>query len=354
MVKGKRILKISTLVIFFLCLTFYGLVNAKPFLAPITTAAIFALLMLPLSRKLEKNGMNRNLSSIINTLILFLVSLGFFALFSLQIKNFIQDWPQIQEAMRPKVEQLKTFAFSHTSLKKEDLNSSEGFGLPLLRKGSAGTRAANFFSGFIGFMGTYLLTFIYIFFMLNYRKRFWIFLLSLFPEENKKNVKRTIKESAQIAPAYLIGKLLLMAGLAVVYSIGLGLSGVNNFILVSVIAALFTLIPYIGNIVGLAMAMSFGYLTSGETSVLVGVAITFGVAQTIESYVLQPYIVGDKVDLHPFVIIVIVILGNLVWGTIGMILAIPVMAILTIILLHIPALENFGIFFSKKPQKRNE
>ena len=139
-----------------------------------------------------------------------------------------------------------------------------------------------------------------------------------------------------------------MALLAVVYSIGLGISGVNNYILISLIAALVTLIPYVGNNIGLALAMGFGYLTSGEFSVLVGVAITFTVAQFVESYVLQPYIVGDKVGLHPFIVIVVVVAGSALWGVIGMILAIPLVAIITVVFLHISPLEPFGYLFSKE------
>ena len=105
-----------------------------------------------------------------------------------------------------------------------------------------------------------------------------------------------------------------MLFLAIVYSIGLGFSGVDNFILVSIIAALLILIPELGNIISLAIAMALGYLTTGETSDLIGIIITFSIAQLLESYVLQPFIRKDKVDLHPFFVILVVILGSAVWG----------------------------------------
>ena len=140
---------------------------------------------------------------------------------------------------------------------------------------------------------------------------------------------------------------MLMGLLAVLYSIGLGISGVNNFILVSVIAAVLTLIPYVGNILGFTMAVAFGFLSSGDTSVLIGIALTFTVTQFVESYVLQPFIVGDRVDVHPFFIIVSVIAGNMIWGIIGMILAIPVLGIIVVILYNIEATKPLGILLSK-------
>lgn len=203
----------------------------------------------------------------------------------------------------------------------------------------------------IGFIGTALLTFIYIFFLLNYRRRFRLFLLSLFPEEKKKEVNHVIHQSATVSQQYLVGKLMLMGCLAVLYAIGFGISGVSNFILIALIAALFTLIPYVGNIIGLGLAMGFGYLTSGETGVLVGILITFSVAQFVESYLLEPYVVGDKVDVHPFFVILVVVAGGALWGVIGMILAIPVLAIITIVFLHVSPLHPFGFLFSKEEPK---
>lgn len=349
MKKGAKILIFTTITVLLLYFSFKGLSNAKAFLAPFTTAMILSLVVFPLSRKMERAGMARSWASLLNTFLLLLISLGLMVLISFQIKSFVNDWPQIKNAMQPKVEQLKSFAFDHTPYTKEDLNQTkEGANLPFGDPGNVAQKAYVFFSGFMGFLGTFLLVFIYIFFMLNYRARFRKFILKLFPDEKKQKVEKVIKKSAKIAPEYLVGKLLLMGGLAIVYSIGLGISGVNNFILVSIIAALLTLIPYIGNIIGTAMALVFGYLTTGETSVLIGVIITFSVAQLIENYVLQPYVIGDKVDVHPFWVIVVVIIGNLVWGVLGMILAIPVLAIFTVIFLHVPQLKPFGFLFSKK------
>ena len=268
------------------------------------------------------------------------------ALVSFQIRSFVEDWPQIEKTMDPKIEQVKDFAFKHTPLDQEDIkeakNNSSNMG------SSTSDKVRAFMSGLSGFIANYLLVFVYVFFLLNYRTIFKGFLLRIFPDEKRKKVKTIITKSAKVAPQYLIGKLILMGLLAILYSIGLGISGVNNFILVSVIAAVLTLIPYVGNIIGFTMAVAFGFLTSGDTTVLIGIALTFTVTQFVESYVLQPYVVGDKVDVHPFFVILAVILGNMVWGVIGMILAIPIMGIVTVVLLNIDILKPFGILFSKK------
>jgi len=348
MASGKKILYYSTLSILFLYFVFLGLTKGKPFLAPLTVALILSLLVLPLSIKMERTFINRPAASIINTLLLFLLSLGFLALLSMQVKNLVDDWPRIMETMNPKIDRFKGFLLEHTPISQKDMeSSSEDSSIPFIGIPS-GKKAAGFVSSVMSFMSTYLLTFIYVFFILNYRKHFKKFLLRLFPDNRRDRIQKIISNSARVTHEYLIGKLILIAFLAVFYSIGLGLSGVNNFILVSVLAAVFSIIPYVGNVIGFGMAMVFGYLTSGNPGVLVGISLTFFVGQFVESYIMNPYIVGDKVDLHPFVVILSVIIGNYVWGMIGMIVAIPVLAIINVILLNVEPLQAFGFLISKE------
>ncbi len=329
-----------------------GIAAGQAFLAPVVTAIILALIILPLSRKMEGRIFGRSFSSFVSTLIIFIFSLLFFAVCSLQIKNFVNDWSSIKETMAPEVEEFKTFLFEHTPMNKESLESRYPEGtIPFLEKPlNEGARALSFLRQVMNFLGVYLLTFIYIFFILNYRKHFKDFLLLLFPDRKKHRIEEILNKSAAVVQDYLLGRLILMAILAVLYSIGLGLSGVENYILVAIIASILTLIPWIGNIIGMAMAMAFGYLTSGDVSVLWGIIITFTVSQFLESYILQPYIVGDKVGLHPFFVILFVILGGAVWGLMGMVLSIPVMAIVTIVFQNIHPLNPLGFLFGKETE----
>lgn len=349
MVTGKKILYYATLSILLFYFLVLGLIEAKSFLAPFSVAGVLALLVLPLNRKMERSILNRPWASFVNTLLLFLLSLGFFALLSMQVKNVIDDWPQIKETMEPKVEKMKTFVLEHTPVSEKNLQETQSDGFSFLGNGSsAGRKAASFFNRTLQFFGTYLLTFIYIFFLLNYRRHFKNFLLKLFPDRERDHIQKVITDSARITQNYLLGKILLIGFLSIFYSIGLGISGVNNFILVSVLAALFSIVPYIGNIVGFGMAMVFGYLTSGDPTIIIGITLTFFIGQFVESYIMNPYVVGDKVDLHPFVTILVVVIGNLVWGLIGMILAIPLLAMVNIVFLNVRPLKPFGYLLSKE------
>ncbi len=291
----------------------------------------------------------RGLASFISTLLGPDFFSTFLSLCSMQIQNFFNDWPAIKEAMAPEVEEFKSFLFEHTPLNKNSLQEYYPSGsIPFIGDeiGEA-AKALSFLRSSLNFMGAYLITFIYTFFLLFYRNHFKVFLLSYFEEQKRKEAAKVLERSANTVQDYLIGRLILMAILAVLYTVGLGFSGVDNFLLVGVIAAILTLIPWIGNIIGFAMAMVFGYLTSGDISVLWGIVITFTVSQFFESYVLQPYVVGDKVGLHPFFVILFVMLGGAIWGLVGMVLAIPVMAMLTVILKNVESLKQLGFLFSK-------
>lgn len=326
-----------------------GLSKAQAVLAPLLTAIILALIVLPLSKKMESWIIKRNFASLISTLLIFLFSILFLSLCSLQIKSFVNQWPSIKETMAPEIEQLKTFLFDHTALDKEALRKRYPPGsIPLIGEPlNEGAQARHFLQSVFSFLGSYLLTFIYIFFILNYRRHFKKFLLKLLPDNRKTQIEEVLTKSADVVQKYLIGRLILMGILAVFYAVGLGLSGVENYILIGIIASLLTIIPWIGNIIGLAMAMAFGYLTSGDLNILWGIILTFTVSQFLESYVLQPYIVGDKVGLHPFFVILFVMIGGAVWGLIGMVLAIPVMAIFTVVFQSVDPLKPFGFLFGK-------
>lgn len=162
--KGEKILIFSVATIVGAYFFFLGLFKAITFLAPFLTAVILSLVVLPLSKKLENKIVKRSYSSLVKTFFLFLLSLAFLGLISFQVRSLVGDWPKIQETMKPKVEQLKTFVFDHTPMNKSDMRESDEKGSGFSFSGSIsnrGQKAFNFFMKSVGYMGTYLLTLIY-------------------------------------------------------------------------------------------------------------------------------------------------------------------------------------------------
>lgn len=348
--KKTNLLFNFTLLILATYFLFLGLFQSQTFFKPLVSAAILALLMIPVSNKLEGWKIKRIFSSLINTLFLFLLSLGFFALISFQVKGFIEDWDKVMETVTPQLERFEKYILNRTPLEKDQLEEyKDEQNISKIGGGEgSGQTAWTVVNQAFGFLGDYLLTFIYIFFLLNYRRRFKEFILRLFPPPQREEVAEVVDKTAKVAQQYLFGKFLLILFLAVLYSIGLGISGLSNFIFISIFAAVLSLIPYFGNMIGFGLAMVLGMASGGDSGTLIGIVIVFGMVQFIESYVLEPYIVGDQVDIHPFFIIVSVIVGNLVWGVMGMILAVPVVGIINVVFRNVDRLKVFGFLLSNK------
>lgn len=345
--QGKKILFAASALIVGAYFLFAGLVHAKPLLASFVMAVILAMLMLPVANKLEGWGVNRILSSLLNTLFLFLISLGFMALVSLQVHQFVSDWDKAEQKIMPQIEKLEKYIYDKTPINKADVKKQQ--------KESAsgmGKQVASFAGGLYNFTGDYLLTLIYIFFLLNYRAKFRKFFLKLFPEDKQETVDKVLYGSAKITQGYLWGKFLLMIFIAVLYAIGMGISGVDNFIIISLLAALLSFIPFVGNIIGFFIAIGLGFVASGDTNALLGIVITFAAVQFIETYFFEPYVVGDNVNLDPLMTILIVVVGSLTWGVVGMILSVPILGIVNVICSHVPPLKPYSYLLSNNKDGR--
>src|SRR5690606_21542721 len=145
---------------------FIGLIEAKTFLAPLVTAIILALLMIPVSNKVESWGASRGISSLISTIIIMIVSLAITLLVYFQIKSFVNDWETIEEAMGPKIEQIENYFLEETDLEQIDIDDykEKGNFSSMLSSPNSGKTVFEIVGTVIGFMTSIILMFVYIFF----------------------------------------------------------------------------------------------------------------------------------------------------------------------------------------------
>lgn len=338
------------LLLFFLI--FGGLYLASDFLIPLVLAGILAMLMSPLCIKLEGMGFHKALASFLCILLLILVFAGIGTLLSTQVASFAEDLPQIEKQVNKQLRSVQrffqeTFGISPEEQKKvvEDGSSSESGGLSSI--------VLNFINSFTGVMVNSLLVLVYMFLLLYYRSRFPKFILKIVSEDQKERAQRIIQESSQVAQKYLIGRGILIVILTVLYSTGLTIVGLNNAIFLSTIAALLSIIPYIGNIIGFFLLMLMALAQGEGTQMYLSIFIIFSLVQFIESYVLEPLIVGAEVDIHPFFTVVIIIVGEQIWGVAGMILAIPMLAVVKIIFSHINFMSPYAYLIGDTRDKKS-
>ena len=154
--------------------------------------------------------------------------------------------------------------------------------------------------------------------------------------------RRVEQQSSQIAQevdmvlgAFFKGQVLVMLCLAVLYFVGLSLVGLEFALLISIIAGLVSFVPYLGLIIGLILACSASLLQLHDASGISLVLLVFTVVQVLESVVLSPILVGDKIGLHPVAVIFAVMAGGQLFGFTGILLALPVAAVLLVLLNHV-------------------
>src|SRR5690606_16822040 len=149
---------------------------------------------------------------------------------------------------------------------------------------------------------------------------------------------------------YLVGLITVMGIVAVLNTIGLIVMGISYAWFFGILAALLMLIPYIGIAIGSILPALFAIATKDSAWYAIGVIIWFQVVQFLEANLITPNIVGSKVSINPLMSIVGLLLGGMLFGLAGLILALPLIAITKVILDSIPSLSHFG-FLIGEPDK---
>ncbi|WP_455204523.1 AI-2E family transporter [Kaarinaea lacus] len=156
----------------------------------------------------------------------------------------------------------------------------------------------------------------------------------LLPRKNEATISLLARESDEVLGAFLRGQLLVMVCLGSVYSIGLWIVGLDLALLIGMIAGLVSFVPYLGFIVGIVLAGVATIMQFQDAFYLLPVLAVFGVGQALEGMVLTPLLVGDKIGLHPVAVIFAVMAGGQLFGFVGILLALPVAAVVMVLLRH--------------------
>lgn len=153
---------------------------------------------------------------------------------------------------------------------------------------------------------------------------------ALIPDSQRATVVSLAKETDEMLGAFLRGQLLVMFSLSIIYSIGLSIVGVKYAIAIGVVSGLVSFVPYLGLVFGMVLAGLTVALEPNPIWLLVGVVVVFTVAQLIEGTFLTPKLVGDRIGLHPVIVIFAVAAGGQLFGFFGILLALPAAAALSV------------------------
>ncbi|MCK5386280.1 MAG: AI-2E family transporter [Gammaproteobacteria bacterium] len=312
-----------------------------PILMPFLSAAVLAYIADPLTDKLEKK-MSRTLA----------VSVVFFTLSLVAVLFLLIVLPLLEKQIVVLAEKLPLYIdraqnYLLPLLKEQFGLDIATFDLNMLKQSlsdywkTAGGIAANVLSsishsGLIlaGWIANFLLMLVVTFYLLRDWDSLVTKIHALIPRKNEKTIVVLVKESDEVLGAFFRGQMLVMFALSIVYTIGLMFVGLDTALLIGGLSGMVSFVPYLGFIVGIVVASVAALMQFQEITPLFYIAIVFFTGQMLEGMLLTPWLVGDKIGLHPVAVIFAVLAGGQLFGFVGILLALPVAAVIAVVLRH--------------------
>ncbi len=171
------------------------------------------------------------------------------------------------------------------------------------------------------------------------------------PQTSSAKVQVLATECDSVLSGFFRGQLMVMIALAVIYSVGLSLLGLKGSLAIGVVAGLFSVVPYLGTVIGLligVLAALYQFQDVLHPSLVLAV---FLVGQLSEGMLLTPWLVGDRIGLHPVAVIFALMAGGQLFGFVGILIALPVVAVLVVAVRHL-LLDR--LTFEPRPGVENE
>jgi predicted PurR-regulated permease PerM len=171
-----------------------------------------------------------------------------------------------------------------------------------------------------------------LFFMLHDWTRMVRLCVELVPPRLRSRFDGFMLDCDTVLGEYLRGQLLVMLALAVFYAVGLSLFGLDLAFPIGVFTGLAVFVPYLGFGLGLVLALLAGLLQFSPGHALLMVTVVYGLGQLVESFVLTPRLVGERIGLHPLAVILALMAFGQLLGFVGVLIALPASAVLLVAL----------------------
>lgn len=338
---------IKKLLLLFLIIV--GLVYAKVFLMPLTIGGILATSFLPFCHWLESKKMPKGTAVFICFLLLLLIITTLTFLLGWKVAELTNDVTLLKQKVIYTFTNTQEYIFSHLGISaKEQLEILKS------EQPSYSSIVQMVAWSLTNILTILVLVLVYFLFLLYYRSHLKNFLLKLSALSQRPEMEQIIHSATNVSQQYLLGLSKMIFCLWIMYGIGFNIIGVENALFFAILCGLLEIVPFVGNITGTALTVLVSALHGAEFSVLIGIVITYAIVQFIQGWVLEPLILGPQVKINPLFTILALVLGELLWGISGIILAIPITAIFKIICDHIEPLKPYGFLIGEIKTEKNE
>lgn len=334
--------RVNRLIFFWLgvILTVYLIHRLSSVLIPFLVAFGLAYLGNPLVLKIESKRISRVWAVSIVFVGLFLLLLLILLVVIPQIINqilvFLDKIPTyylwLQDNIFPRLEHY--LSLESLEMNKASIQRALSKSLNIL--GEITSRLAPSISGLVLSLVGFIASLVLIPMITFYLMRDWMTITekmeTLIPRSIFPQTMDFLHEANFMLSSFLRGQLTVMFCLACIYGIGLSLIGVEYSLVIGLIAGLISFIPYFGATSGVIMGLLVAWFQYGTLTHLILVGVVFGIGQLMESFVLTPILIGDKLGMHPIAVVFALMVGGSLFGFVGILLALPVCAVLMVAL----------------------
>ena len=342
---------VPTIVLLFLLLKFLYVFFSLA-LIPILASFALAYMLNPLVMALAKGGFSRPLATICTLLLVMLATLALLKFvipdlmeqgMAVSQKLLLAFTPENAEQQRLLLRQYSPVLDRLIGGRIEQLlrNPVEAMGSPALW---AVGGLSGFFATAIASLDLLLVPFFVYYILIDFaawrtQLEDWI------PPRFRDTFRRLFDEVGRILAAYVRGQLLISLIMVGLYGVGFAIFDVPAWAGIAVLAGLLNIVPYVGTGLGLTFALAFTLSDGGLSWRLAGVASVFAVVQLLESYLLTPRIIGTRLSLHPMAVFLGLLIGGKLFGLLGIILAVPTIAIMKVFFLFLRELYQGSYFY---------
>ena len=325
-----------------LFLIFAGLYFAKDFLMPLCIGGILATLFLPFCNWMENKKILKSLSVFVCLISFLLIVFIIISVLGFKISELISDLELIKQHAIEIGIAIQKYIFDNLNISIADQF------IILKNEQPSYSNIMQLFLGSVAYVfATTILVLVYFVFLLYYRNHIKNFLIKITQRDQQEEMQQVIFSATHISQQYLLGLSKMIFLLWIMYGIGFSIIGVENAIFFAILCGLLEIIPYVGNITGTILTILFAAINGGNPTLIGGIIITYGIVQLIQGWILEPLILGPQVKINPLFTIIVLVLGQLLWGIPGVILAIPLTAMFKIVCDHIEPLKPYGFLIGE-------
>ncbi|MFT7050322.1 MAG: putative PurR-regulated permease PerM [Psychroserpens sp.] len=324
-------------------LVLYFLYKIQSVIVYILIAGVISLIGRPIVMFLRKRLKFNNTLAVIVTMV-FLIAI-FTGIVSLLIPLLVEQGQNLSlldiDRLKSNIESLYTETITYLEI--NHIDAEQAIKDSKILSSMDYSIIPNFLNSIVSGLGSFsigLMSVLFIaFFFLKDRNLFQQGILTFVPNNKESNTKRSIEKISDLLSRYFVGLFFQILILFIIYTIGLLIIGIENAVVIAFLCALINLIPYLGPLIGGAIMMLLVMTNNlGESfSVIVlpklfYTFIVIAIAQLVDNFFSQPFIFSKSVKSHPLEIFLIIIIAGLLFGVVGMIVAVPFYTAIKVIL----------------------